>query len=73
VGHAQHGHPLGGEFDHGVEHFLDHFRVQGAGGLVKEHHVGLHGQGPDDGDPLFLTPRQLGGIGVGFIFQADAA
>jgi ABC-type glycerol-3-phosphate transport system substrate-binding protein len=30
---AEHGHAFLGEADHGVEHFLDHFRVEGRGGV----------------------------------------
>eukprot|EP01032_Pedospumella_encystans_P002102 gene2102-2462_t len=28
MGHAEHGHAFFGKTDHGVEHFLDHFRVE---------------------------------------------
>ena len=39
--------------------------VQGGGGLVKEHDLGLHGQGTDNGDALLLAAGQLvGGLGV---------
>src|SRR4029078_12683844 len=44
VGDDQHGHALAGEVDHGVEHFLDHFRVERRGRLVEQHHLGVHRQ-----------------------------
>jgi hypothetical protein len=44
VGDAQHGHAFLGQFDHGVEHFLDHFRVERRGRLVKQHDARVHAQ-----------------------------
>ena len=37
VAHHQHGHAVHGELDHGVEHLLDHFRVERGGDLVEQH------------------------------------
>src|SRR5271165_2811194 len=44
VGHAHHRHPLLGELNHHVEHFLDHFRVERRCRLVEQHDLGLHAQ-----------------------------
>ena len=44
-----------------VEGGLDHHLglvVQGAGGLVQKHDLGVLEHGPGDGDPLFLSPGQ---------------
>ena len=72
MGHDHHGHALGGELLHHVEHLADHLRVQGAGGLVKEHHVGVHAQGAHNGDALLLTAGELLGIDPGLLQKADA-
>ena len=63
--------PSVGEGDHGVEHFVDHFGVERAGGLVEEHDLGLHGEGAGDGDALLLTAGKLGGHFVRLGIHAD--
>ena len=55
VGYAEHGHAGGGQLAHGVEHFLDHLRVERRGRLVEQHDLRLHGERAGDGDPLLLT------------------
>ena len=42
VGNYQHGHAAFSELDHDIEHLLDHFRVEGGGGLVKQHDPWVH-------------------------------
>src|SRR5579872_3761877 len=59
MGDDEHGHAFPGEVDHGVEHFLDHFRVERRGWLVKQHDLWIHGQGPCYGHPLLLSAGQL--------------
>ena len=44
--------------------FLPHPGIQGPKGFVQEQHPGLDGQGPGQGDPLFLPPAQLRGKAV---------
>ncbi len=73
VGDYQHGHALLGQLLHHVQHLAHHLRVQGGGGLVKEHELGLHGQGPDNGDALLLAAGELVGIAVGLILQTHPA
>jgi hypothetical protein len=46
-------------------------RVQGAGGLVGEQHLGVAGQRPGDADSLLLTAGELGGVAAGLVGEAD--
>src|SRR5712691_5874305 len=55
VGDDDHGHALAGEVQHDVEHFVDDFGIERAGGLVEEHHLGPHGERARDGDALLLA------------------
>src|SRR5690625_1110809 len=55
VGDDHHRHTLLRQFDHRVEHLVDHLRVQGRGGLVEEHQLRLHRERPGDRDALLLT------------------
>src|SRR5262249_23264249 len=55
VGHAQHRHSLVGEFDDGVKHFLDHFRIKRGGGLVAQHDFRMHAERASDGYALLLA------------------
>ena len=61
VGHAQHGHALLREFHHHIQHFLDHFRIQRRGRLVKQHDARVHAQTARDGDALLLAAGELPG------------
>ena len=54
VRHDRHGHAVGGELAHEIEHLADHFGVERARRLVKEHYVRLHAQRADDRDTLLL-------------------
>ena len=71
MGDAHHGHAFQGQGLHHVEHFTDHFRVEGRGGLVKQHHLGLHGQGSGNGDSLLLAARQARWKLVGLLRNTD--
>ncbi len=55
MGHDDHGHAVVRKLLHNVEHLADHFRVEGARRLVKEHDVRLHAQGTDNGYTLLLA------------------
>ena len=63
---AQHGHAVLCQILHTAQHFVDHFRVEGGGGFVKQHGAGLHGERTGDGDALLLPAgnlaRTLGGL-----------
>ncbi len=61
MGDHDHGHAFAGQVRHHIEDLVDHLRVQGGGGFVKEHDLGLHGQGPGNGHPLLLAARELAG------------
>ena len=72
MGHdQQRGAGPGDVLDH-VQHFLHHFRVQRRRGLVEQQQLGLHGQGPRDGDALLLSARQLARPLVLVVSQAHA-
>ena len=71
VGDHDHGHTAGGQLLHDIQHFADHFGVQGGGGFVKKHDLRLHTQSTHDGDPLLLSAGKLVGIGMRAIRQID--
>lgn len=56
-----HRHAVFGQGLHDLEDLADHLRVQGGSGFVEEHDVGIHDQGPGDGDALLLPSRQSPG------------
>src|SRR5690606_14647885 len=55
VGDHDHRHAALSELHHGFEDFLDHLGVEGGGGLVEQHHLGTHGEGPGDRHSLLLA------------------
>jgi hypothetical protein len=57
--------------DHDVEDLVDHLGVEGGGGLVEEHDLGVHRQGAGDRDTLLLATRELGGVLGGLVGDAD--
>src|SRR5689334_14358971 len=59
VSDDEHGNAVAGELDHGVEHLLDHFRIERRSRLVEQHDMRAHAQGPRDGDALLLAARKL--------------
>ena len=59
MGDHEHGHPLVGQLTHNAEHIADHFGVKGAGGLIKQHQLGIHGERPGDSHTLLLPAREL--------------
>src|SRR5262245_41125079 len=58
MGDDQHGHAVFRDFLHYIEYLTDQFRVKRRSGLIEEHDVGLHGEGPRNRDPLLLTARE---------------
>ena len=60
------------EFDHHVEHFVDHFRVECGSGLVEQHDLGAHGERAGDGHTLLLAAGELGGHLAGLGVDAHA-
>ena len=46
-------------------------RVEGAGGLVGEQHLGVAGQGAGDADALLLAAGELGRVVLGLVGEAD--
>ena len=71
VGDHEHRHPLLRQLAHHVEHVLDQLRVEGAGDLVEEHQLRIHGQRPGDRDALLLTAGKPGRILVDLVGQPD--
>ena len=71
MGDHQHGHAVLGEADHGVEHLLDHFRIERGGRLVEQHDLRVHAERARDRDPLLLAAGQLAGIFVGLLRDLD--
>ena len=67
VGDHDHGHALSRQCLHHIQHLVDHLRVQGRSGLVKEHDLRPHGQASRYGHPLLLATRELIRIGVGLL------
>ena len=71
VAHHHHGHAVEREADHGVEHLLDHFRIERGGRLVEQHDFRLHAQRPRDRHPLLLPARELARILVCLLGNAN--
>ena len=72
MGHADHGHALFSERNHGVEHLLDHFRVKGGRWLIEQHRLRFHAKGTRYRHPLLLATRKLGRIFICLIKDLDA-
>src|SRR6202163_914961 len=72
VGHHDHRDAGMRQCFHHVEDFLDHLRIEGAGRLVEEQHLGLHRQRSGDRDPLLLAARELRRGRRSFLREPDA-
>ena len=55
VGDAEHGHARGCQLTHGVQHLLDHLRIERRGRFIEQHDLRLHGERAGDGHPLLLA------------------
>jgi len=67
-----HGHALGRERYHDVEHLVDHLGVERRGRLVEQHGDGVHGERTGDRDALLLAAGQLARIFLGVRGEPDA-
>ena len=65
VGHHHHGHAVPGQVLHHVEDIADQFRVERGRGLIKQHELRVHGQGPGNRHTLLLAAGELGRVVVG--------
>ena len=66
-----HGHAVVGEGLHNVQNLAYHFGIEGRGGLVKQHHLGIHHERADYCHPLLLSARKLGRVGCELVCKAD--
>ncbi len=67
----QHGHAFVRELAHDQQHFAAQFRIERAGRLVEQQHLGRHRQRAGDRHPLLLAARQPRRIGVAFVGEVD--
>src|SRR5215217_3920502 len=67
----QHGPALLGQGAHDAEHLADEFRIEGRGGLVEEHHLRSLGERTSDRRALLLPAREVRGIVVSLVRDAD--
>ena len=72
MGDHQHGDAGVCQLLHQLQHLAHHLGVKGAGGLVEQDHVRVHGQRAGNGDALLLTAGQALGVGVGLVGQTYA-
>ena len=72
VGDHQHGDAGVGQLLHQFQNLAHHFGVEGAGGLVEQDHVRIHGKGTGNGNALLLAAGQALGVDVGLVGQAHA-
>ena len=72
VGDHQHGDAGVGQLLHQLQNLAHHFGVEGAGGLVEQDHVRVHGKGTGNGDALLLAAGKALGEDIGLIGQAHA-
>ena len=69
VGDHQHGDAGVGQLLHQFQNLAHHFGVEGAGGLVEQDHVRIHGKGTGNGNALLLAAGQALGVDVGLVGQ----
>lgn len=58
VRHADHGHAVLGQLDHGIEHLTDP-EIESRGRLVEQHDPGLHAERSGDRHTFLLPAGQL--------------
>ena len=71
MGDDQHGHPLLRQLPHDSQHLAGQLGVEGAGRLVEIDDLGVGSEGAGDGHTLLLTARELAGVVVGPVGEAD--
>ena len=69
VGDHQHGDAGVGQLLHQFQNLAHHFGVEGAGGLVEQDHVRVHGKGTGNGNTLLLAAGKALGVGIGLVGQ----
>ena len=67
-----HGHAVGSELAHDLEHLSHDLGVERGGRLVEQHNLRIHAQGTSDGHALFLTTGQAAHGGVRELFESHA-
>ena len=67
-----HRHAAERQLPHDLQHLTDHFGVECAGRLVKQHDLRLHRQRPHNGHALLLPAGELRGIGTGAVGKSHA-
>ena len=72
VRHDEHGLAGIGEFEHHVEHFAHHFRIERGGDFVEQQHFRMQDQRTADGHALTLTAGKLVRPGILAVGKADA-
>ena len=72
VGDHQHGDAGVGKLLHQFQNLAHHFGVEGAGGLVEQDHVRVHGKGTGNGNTLLLAAGKALGVGIGLVGQTHA-
>ena len=71
MGDDDHGHALSRQFNHHVEHLLDHLGSRAEVGSSKSITFGSHAEAAGNGDPLLLTARKLAGVFSSLFADAD--
>src|SRR5437870_1391205 len=66
-----HRHAVLREVGHDVKDFVDHLRIERRGGLVEEHDLRLHRQRTRDRDALLLAAREVRGVVLCLVRDAD--
>ena len=72
VRHDEHGLAGIGEFEHHVEHFAHHFRIERGGDFVEQQHFRMQDQRTADGHALTLAAGKLVRPGILAVGKADA-
>ena len=72
MGHAEHGHAVFGQADHGVQHLFHHLRIECRGRLVEQHDLRFHAQRAGNRHTLLLTTGELPRVLVGLLGNAHA-
>ena len=70
--HDEHGLAGIGEFEHHVEHFAHHFRIERGGDFVEQQHFRMQDQRTADGHALTLAAGKLVRPGILAVGKADA-
>ena len=67
-----HGHAVGGELAHDLEHLAHDLGVERRGRLVEQHDLRVHAQSAGDGHALLLAAGQATHGGVCELFESHA-